>query len=439
MQCVKYIQNSKYLFQLITVRNWSSAHENLSCKVAIIGGGAGGCSMAAKLCRKLGKNKVVIIEPSDTHYYQPLFTLIGGGLKTLVQSHKPMANVLPKDAIRVTDTAQEIDPENCIVYTLKGLKVQYEYLIIAVGIRLDYDKIPGLLEGLQTEGSGVCSIYSPHYVEKTFLEIKRIKSGNAVFTFPNTPVKCAGAPQKIMYLAEDYLKKNNIKDINIIFNTSLDKLFSVKKYSDALWSVVNSRNIKVNTNHNLINVNYKDREAVFAKPDGSNPQTFEYSFLHVTPPQSSPDLIKKNKMLSNALGFLNVDQYTLQHVQFKNIFGIGDCTSVPTSKTAAAVAAQTKSVFANLTNFMDNQTTPMSYDGYTSCPLVTGGNKCILAEFDYSCEPLETFPVNQAKERRSMFYLKSYLMPELYWYMLLRGYWGGPGLLRKMLHLGMSR
>ncbi|MPC08006.1 Sulfide:quinone oxidoreductase, mitochondrial [Portunus trituberculatus] len=140
-----------------------------------------------------------------------------------------------------------------------------------------------------------------------------------------------------------------------------------------------------------------------------------YEMLHVTPPMSSPDPLRQCAALTNETGYLNVNKHTLQHVTFPNVFGIGDCTSVPTSKTAAAVAGQFGVMKRNLSLVMGGASPKHQYDGYTSCPLVTGYNKCILAEFDMDGNPLETFPINQAKERRTMFHLKKDMMPTMYW------------------------
>jgi len=197
---------------------------------------------------------------------------------------------------------------------------------------------------------------------------------------------------------------------------------------------VNSRNIKVNLRKNLIEVNSKDKLAIFEDLD--NPGKIEkipYEMLHVTPPMGPYPLIKSNSEdIPDATGFVDVDKGTLQHVRHPNIFAIGDCTNLPTAKTAAAVAAENGILFRNLSNVMDGKEPELSYDGYTSCPLVTGYEKCILAEFDYTGQPLETFPINQAKERRTMFQLKKHAMPFLYFNLMLRGYWNGPGVFRKM-------
>jgi len=425
-----------------TIKMFSTTSAQLkkkSYQLVVVGGGSGGCAIASKFTRKLGKGRVAVIEPATMHYYQPMWTLVGGGMKTLEQSGKEMAKVLPGGADWLRDRVVRFHPNDNTVFTENGDEIQYEYLVVAVGLQLNYHLIKGLPEAFETPGVG--SNYSPKYVNKTFQALKDFKEGNAVFTFPNTPIKCPGAPQKIMYIAEQYFRKEKKRNkANVMYCTSLPVIFGVKKYAAALMDIIKERNIHVNYRHNLIEVKPDSREAVFQNLDKPDERlTLKYEMLHVAPPTSPPDSLRQCKELVDEAGFLNVNKLTLQHSKYPNIFGIGDCTNVPTSKTAAGVAAQAGIMRQNLAKAMKGEKLPGAYDGYTSCPLVTGYNKCILAEFDFNGEPLETFPINQGKERRSMFHMKKDAMPFLYWNLLLRGYWEGPGIFRKVMHLGMSK
>lgn len=419
----------------------SSVHnDNHKCKVLVVGGGAGGCAMAAKLSSKLGEGKVTILEPADKHYYQPMFTLIGGGIKTLKDSYRPMSKVLPTLAKWVKDSAAKFEPENNTVYTANGDKIEYEFLLVATGLQLNYDKIPGLVDALSIPKGKVCSNYSPKYVDRTYQALQAFKSGNAIFTYPNSPVKCPGAPQKILYIGEHYLRKSKKRqNAKVIYNTSLPVIFGVKHYADQLWKIVEKRDIKVNLRTNLIEVIPDKNQAVFQNLDKPE-ETFttDYEFLHVTPPMGAPDSLAACKNLVTETGFVDVDKDTLQHVRYDNVFAIGDCSASPNSKTAASVAAQSQVVYKNMIAVMNGVKPSQVFNGYASCPLVTGYNTCIMAEFDYSLTPLETFPIDQSKERISMFYMKKDLMPPLYWHLLLNGLWNGPGFARKLMHFSLK-
>ncbi|XP_019622910.1 PREDICTED: sulfide:quinone oxidoreductase, mitochondrial-like [Branchiostoma belcheri] len=414
-----------------------AAGEKKHYKLCIVGGGAAGISNGSKFGRKLGKGNVCIVEPSEVHYYQPMWTLVGGGVKSFTQSGKAMADVMPLTVDWIKAGAEEFSPDNNLVRCSDGTEITYDYLIVAMGLSLQYEKIKGLPEAFQYDGVG--SNFSAKYVEKTFRAIQNFKGGNAIFTFPNTPIKCAGAPQKIMYLADDFWTRNNVRDkANISYNTALPVVFGVKKYAEILAKLCERRNLKINYRHNLVEVIPDKKEAVFEHLDTGEKITFPYDMIHITPPMGPPELLKKSP-LADAVGWVDVDKQTLQHVRYPNVFSTGDCSSLPTSKTAAAVAAQCGILYNNLSAIMDSQEPQKKYDGYTSCPLVTRKGKCILAEFDYDLQPLETFPVDQGKERRTMWHLKANVMPELYWTGLLKGRWSGPGFYRKAMRLGMGK
>ncbi|CAD7671231.1 unnamed protein product [Nyctereutes procyonoides] len=247
--------------------------------------------------------------------------------------------------------------------------------------------------------------------------------------------------QKTVYLSEAYFRKTGKRSkANIIFNTSLGTIFGVKKYAAALQEIIRERNLTVNHKQNLIEVRADRQEAVFENLDKpGETQVISYEMLHVTPPMSSPDALKTSPV-ADAVGWVDLDKETLQHKKYPNVFGIGDCANLPTSKPAAAVAAQSGIPDRTISLTMKNKKPTKKYDGYTSCPLVTGYNRVILAEFDYNAQPLETFPQSrsQSRERLTMYLMKADLMPFLCWNMMLRGYWGGPAFLRKLFHLGMS-
>ncbi|XP_017769490.1 PREDICTED: sulfide:quinone oxidoreductase, mitochondrial [Nicrophorus vespilloides] len=411
-----------------------------SCKLLVVGGGSGGCAVAAKFAKNMKKDEIIVVDPADMHYYQPMFTMIGGGIKKLKDAGRKMGDVLPKNAKWLKDSVTEFNPKNNQIQTKSGDIINYDYMLVGVGLQLNYDKIPGVLEGLSMKNSGVCSNYSPKYVDRTYEALQQFESGNAIFTFPNSPVKCPGAPQKVMYISEHYFRKMGKRDkANVIYNTSLPVLFGVKKYADALWKIVKERNINVNLRTNLIEVRPSEKVAVFENLDKPEQKTtMEYSMLHVTPPMSTPDVLRTCKDLVNDAGYVDVDKDTLRSTKFGNVFAIGDCGNSPNSKTAASVAAQSQIVFKNMQAVMNGQDPKSVYDGYASCPLVTGYGSCILAEFDYNLTPTETFPISQDREMFIMYMMKKDFMPPLYWHMMLNGYWNGPGLMRSVMHLGMK-
>ncbi|TXD37277.1 NAD(P)/FAD-dependent oxidoreductase [Lujinxingia vulgaris] len=387
--------------------------------ILIIGGGAAGISAAARLASGDTPLPVAIIEPADWHYYQPLWTLVGGGVFTPEHTRKPMSEVIPPGVTWLKERAASFDPDNHSVTTEEGNTYAYEQLIVAPGLQLDWHKIKGL-DGHMGKG-GICSNYAYNTVPSTWEALQNLRSGNALFTFPAGPIKCGGAPQKIMWLSEHYLQRHGLRDnIDVHFVSSGGAIFGVEKYKKALEKLVEQRNIHTHFGRNLIEVRPDDKVAVFESLKGEAPLELPYAMLHITPPQSAPDFIKQSP-LANAEGWVDVHKHSLQHTRYPDIFSAGDASSLPTAKTGAAVRKQVPTLVQNLLAHRQGKPLTASYHGYTSCPLVTGYGRLILAEFDYDGNPVESFPFDQAKERYSMYALKAYALPEMYWHGMLKG------------------
>jgi sulfide:quinone oxidoreductase len=387
--------------------------------VLILGGGTAGITVAAQLLLKKAAPKVTIVEPSTTHDYQPIWTLVGGGVFPREVSRRPMADVIPRGAAWIRDRIVSFAPEKNEVQTEGGKTLSYNELVVAAGIQLDWGAVKGLPEAIGK--GGVCSNYGYDKVPYTWETIQAFQGGNAIFTFPATPIKCAGAPQKIMYLAEETFRRRGIREqAKVIYASATAGIFGVPKYAEALNKVVADRQIQTEYGRNLVEVRPKSREAVFADVKGGEELILKYEMMHVTPPQSAPDFIKKSALAGEG-GWVGVDKNTLQHTKFPNVFSLGDCSSLPCSKTGAAVRKQAPVLVENVIAFRAEKPLTAHYDGYASCPLVTGYGKVILAEFGYDGVIMETFPFDQAKERYSMYALKAYGLPNLYWHGMLQG------------------
>ena len=388
-------------------------------QILIVGGGTAGITVAAQLRRKLQPFDVGILEPSDKHYYQPLWTLVGAGVFPKELSERSESAFIPRGADWIQESVAQFRPEENAVVTSSGRSITYDFLVVALGIQIDWDKIPGLKYGLGR--NGLCSNYAYKHVDYTWECIRSFQGGTALFTMPNTAVKCGGAPQKIMYLADDHFRRSGVRSRSrIVFATPQNALFAVEKYRKTLDRVVERKQIQIHFQHNLVEIKPDARKAIFEHLDTKERVTVPYEMAHVTPPMSAPDVIKRSP-LANAAGWVDVEKFTLQHPRFSNVFPIGDCSGLPTSKTGAAIRKQAPVLVKNLLAAMQGQPLQAKYNGYTSCPIVTGYGRLVLAEFDYEGKPQETFPFDQSKERLSMYLLKAYALPRLYWDGMLRG------------------
>ncbi|MEM1319812.1 MAG: FAD/NAD(P)-binding oxidoreductase [Bacteroidota bacterium] len=390
-------------------------------EVLIIGGGTAGLTVGAMLRNKPNPPAVTIVDPSTKHYYQPIWTLVGAGVFPKEVSERNEVDYIPPGANWIKDAVATFDPEHNSVTLASGETHTYDVLVVAAGIQINWEAIPGLKESVGKLGTGVCSNYSYDTVDSTWANIKQLKQGTALFTHPSTPIKCGGAPIKICYLASDHWRKNGSgHKVKKKFIKGGPGIFAVKKYVDPLTKVADRYGIERVWKTDLVALHPEKKEAVFRHMESGEEWTEAYDMIHVTPPMSVPDFIK-NSPLASAAGWVEVDKETTQHTRYTNVFSLGDCSNLPTSKTGAAIRKQAPATAENIMAFLTGLDLPKQYDGYTSCPLVTGYGRLILAEFDYDKQPRESFPFNQAEERYSMYALKAYGLPKMYWHGMLRG------------------
>ncbi|GIW96308.1 MAG: pyridine nucleotide-disulfide oxidoreductase [Pirellulaceae bacterium] len=397
--------------------------------VVIVGGGTAGITVAAQLTRGLWNNTdVAVIEPSDRHFYQPAWTLVGGGAYRLEATCRPEAAVMPAKVTWLKKAVTEFQPDHSCVVTADGVKVGYDYLVVAAGLKIYWDKVAGLKETIGR--NNVCTNYSYDTAGYTWKCIRNFQGGTAIFTQPKGAIKCGGAPQKICYLAEDYFRRKGIRNKAACgagpatfgggsFSCHCcpwQSPFWVAKYGRPALSIA----VETIFGHHLVEIRGDAREAVFENVNNGERMVMQFDMMHVTPPQGPPEFIARSP-LADAHGWVDVDKYTLQHVRYPNVFALGDCSNLPTSKTGAAVRKQAPVLVKNLRSLMAGRPLTARYNGYTSCPLVTRYGRVVLAEFDYEGNPLETFPFDQAKERWTMWLLKKYLLPVLYWHGMLKG------------------
>ncbi len=415
-------------------------------QILIIGGGTAGIMSAAQFKRENSKLDVAIIEPAETHYYQPAWTLVGAGTYDMDDTARRMSGLIPHGVTWIKDKALNFDPDQNTVKTELSGAITYDYLIVAPGLQMDLDGIEGLREALETDS--VCSNYLDP--EKTWDIIKNFKGGNALFTQPATPIKCGGAPQKIMYLAEEHFQRSGVRDkTEVIYATPGSVIFGVKPFKATMEEVVRRKNIHLKTFYNPVKIDSENKKVHFRymqqkeggctlnedsdvlgeELEGDMTFVVPYDMLHLAPPQSAPDFVKNSPLAHQegpSKGWMNVDINTLQHNAYKNVFGLGDVAALPTAKTGAAIRKQAPVVVANILHMMqDGQLDQKQYEGYSSCPLVTGYGKMVLAEFKYDnvrdSDPLLSTFMDTSKEKWSLWVLKKYGLPWLYWNRMMKG------------------
>ncbi|MFQ3228856.1 TIGR01244 family sulfur transferase [Reinekea sp.] len=397
-----------------------------SYDVVIVGAGAGGLAAAASIQKRDAKLKIAVIDPADTHYYQPGWTLVGAGIFKPEKTKRPMATLIPKGVDWIQSAVAQFEPEKNQVL-LEGCRpIKYQQLVVAAGLKLNWEGIEGLNETLGK--NGVTSNYRYDLAPYTWELVKNLKKGKAVFTQPPMPIKCAGAPQKVMYLSADtWLKNGQLKDIDVEFYNTGPGLFGVKDYVPALQEYIKKYAIELKFQHQLMKVDGPNKKAWFKQVgEGASDQLLEVTFdmLHVCPPQVAPDFIRVSP-LADDNGWVDVDQHTLRHKRFENVWSLGDVMNAPNAKTAAAVRMQAPVLAYNLIRTLNNKPGQSAYNGYGSCPLTVERGKIVLAEFGYGGKLLPSFPgwlINGLKPTRAAWILKERFLPEIYWSVMLKGH-----------------
>jgi sulfide:quinone oxidoreductase len=390
--------------------------------VVVTGGGAAGIGITASLLRRQPSLRIAIVEPSDRHYYQPAWTLVGGGAYDIAKTVQPMTSVIPSRAIWIQATASGFDPDSNLVHLADGRSIGYRQLVVCPGLRLAWEQIEGLEDTLGK--NGVTSNYRFDLAPYTWSLVKGLKGGKAIFTQPPMPIKCAGAPQKAMYLSCDHwLREGMLGNVSVEFNSAAPVLFGVAAFVPPLMEYVKRYNANLVFNSNLVKVDGPNSVAWFdiRQPDGSIERMAKsFDMLHVSPPQASPDFVRKSP-LADAAGWCEVDHKTLRHTRYANIFSLGDVCSAPNAKTAAAVRKQIVVVAENLLAVRESREMATLYDGYGSCPLTVEKGKVILAEFGYGGKLLPTFRLDPTVPSFLAWLLKAKFLPWFYWHGFLKG------------------
>ncbi len=426
-----------------------------NAKILIVGGGAGGIMALARLRSALPNADITIIAPNETHIYQPGQVFMAAGLYTFDDIAKDNKDFIADDVTWIKDEVASFDPDNNRVTTRAGEEVPYDFMVVATGMEYHYDWIKGLTED-DIGKNGITSVYLNDLEKGTakggeatwewFEALKKAaasgKKPTVIYTQPNTAIKCGGAPQKILFLSADHLKKDDLS-ADFIFATSKEKLFKHPEFDESLHKAQKKYDTITNKfRHNLIAIDVNNKVATFEETyevkgeydedldeydisEGKRMVDISYDFIHIVPPMGAAQALIDSPLgwrKGSAKGWLEVDQYTLQHRRYENVFGIGDVCGIPICRTGGSARHQAPVVVGNLVSTLEGKPLKGKFDGYTVCPIKTEYGKIILAEFNYEgIAPTIPF-LDPAEPRFFWWAFDLYQLKPIYWYLMLRGW-----------------
>lgn len=362
---------------------------------------------------------ITLIDPAPFHDFQPAWTLVGGGICRPEDARRVLRDCVPPGVRLLAETVTALQPQEQCVRLANGALLGYDFLVVAAGMQLNWGAVEGLADALGK--GGVTSNYRHDLAPYTAELVQGLKGGDALFTQPAGRIKCPGVPQSALCLAADHFRRTSAS-VRVHFWSAGTSAFGIPFYARALERVMASYGAQTHYGQNLVQVRACEKIAVFESCMNGEllREEVHYDLLHVVPPQSAPDFIR-GSVLADAAGWLEVDRHTLRHVRYANVFGLGDCTSTPNSKTVSAIQGQIPTVVGNLLQALRGRDSSESYDGYAACPLVTAPGKVLLAEFVYGGVAAPSLPLDPRVPRRLYGWVQRVLLPWFYWNILIRG------------------
>ena len=391
--------------------------------VVIIGGGNAGISLAGRL-RRYGVRDVAVVEPSDRHLYQPFFSHIAGGTAPAAMAVRPQSEVIPRGVSWLHDAAVGIELESNEVVLASGAHVSYGHVVVCPGIQRDWHAVPGLAEAMDSPHGA--SNYDFELAAKAWPLLSGLRRGTAVFTMPSGPITCGGAAQKPMYLACDYWRKQGVlDDIRVVMVVPTATVYGMALVDEELNRKIAEYSIELRCSSELIEVDAVERTVLLREKLTGSSERLSYDVLHAVPPQSAPDWLKSTGLPApgDSGGFVEVDPETLRHVRYENVWSLGDAAATRNSKSGAALRQQTLVLAKNLKAALKGKSAKARYNHYSACPFTVSRSTVVFSEFDDQYRPMPSVPrwVNLARERRSTWILERFILPRVYWKLILKG------------------
>ncbi|MCB1166732.1 MAG: NAD(P)/FAD-dependent oxidoreductase [Leptospiraceae bacterium] len=358
-------------------------------QIIIVGGGTAGTMMAHHLSRRLNLKEweISLIDPEETHYYQPGYLFLPFGIYEESDIAKPRGSLLPRSTSWIRTGAEEIIPDRNVVRLQDGSEKSYDLLIIATGSHI----APEETEGMQGNGwrKNIFDFYSSEGASALRGPLHGFQGGDLVIHVNEMPIKCPVAPLEFCFLSDYYLQKWGIRQkTRITYITPLDGAFTKPVAAQALGHLMSDKGIDVVADFNAERIDNEEQKII-----GYDGREIHYDLL-VTVPTNMGDSLIERSGFGDDLNFVPVDKHTLQAKVKDNIFVIGDATDVPTSKAGSVGHFEGELLIENILRYLGGKELEPSFDGHANCFIESGHKKGLLIDFNYDQEPVPgRFPI----------------------------------------------
>lgn len=384
--------------------------------VLVVGGGNGGLSAAAHLLRR-GSEDVGLIEPADRHVYKPLQHYVGTGLADFGELSRPQASLIPDGVVWHRTAAVSIDPVQRIVRCADGSEVRGRDILLAPGMRIDWDLLPGAEHAL-AEGTAITT-----FVDAGLGDAQRklagMTSGRAIFHVHDQPASGQETAFKPLFIACDMWQAAGVLDrIHVVLVHEGARLHAVDAIEREIQRHLDRYGVDVRLDTRIERI---DGGAVALDgPDGATVERADLVALH--PPYVAPRLIAESGLDGDGTGgFVAVDPETLRHRVHPRIWAVGDAADVGSGRTGGALRQQVKIAVENIRRARGGL--PLQrYDGYTVAPIATARRSLSFGEYDRALRVRRSLPVpDQIRSTPVWHMLDRYALPQAYWHRILKG------------------
>jgi sulfide:quinone oxidoreductase len=373
-------------------------------RVLILGGGVGGTIVANVLARKTSSEQaqIIVLDTKEMHVYQPGFIYVAFGNENPKNLIKDERKLLNKHVEYIIDQATKIDTVNKQVLTQSGKAINYDFLVIATGSRLDPSEVPGF--------EAAHHFYDLESALKLKEALANFNGGKIVIGIGGLPYKCPPAPSEAACQIDYYFRKRGIRNkVDIQYLSPIARAFPIESISPLITEILRSKNISVTE---LFNVDSVDAAAKTV--NSIEGESFKYDLLILVPPHKGAKIVEASG-LGDRGGWIPTDKRTLKVKGHEDIYAVGDCTDIPISKAGATAHYEAKVIAENIAVQVKGEGDLKEYDGKVRCFFDAGFKRATTIAFNFD-HPPKPIPLSRH------WYWGKMLIGKLYWRLVLKGY-----------------